>query len=1043
MPVTARLVSATCLLAAGACAWCGEAAGTPPLTTPPQDQGLPYTRSAHAAALARIKDHIAVFAGSRYAYVHGFKVRLDDAHPLNGDAVLADGRMLVPAVFAGVLDLKNVQLPPAPLGLADRWVHELPLPPVSGPPIDLIATARAKGLVASLHPRGLLLIGTTAVDFSTISAAHLDSIITLFDTPEKFADPAIATRSIPTLKRWGTWTDHVKATPEQIAIINGPETTWPTAPTDAYRLDGIDLTLLGSRPPAPGIYPRLLFSPEDVPTVAARVTGTRAGQMALIEMEHLFRKSWWDPATSDGQVFRKLATGDLTGLEWDIAPGSVPAHCPHVFKGQKPGITNSHVAYVPECLCTMALWCLLTGDQERGRQVAAAIANYYKLREALIDEWMTPSDSELGASWTRADGTVVKLEGAAATTHWRTMHGPVAHMNLGLALDFAGRWMDAGQKDVMRRVIAKSTYGRRAYGQDGPVRFRDVNWVTWDLPQFLALAAIEGLEGFDREAYAANARTVRAFCDWGMDPDGVVYESNGKTPGGFQFQLLSMVVLARRGENCFAHPHWRKLLAAQVQMTSPTGKVVVNSGTQYAPFSNQPLSYQFTEELAAFYPNERCADHLLGLTRVRGDAEQVRTWTCEGFDAAAYREAVAKVPRLRLPSPTYPGFVRSVLYARDHRPTTRAELGLPLDFHAPVHGVFSAFSDATPQALWINLMARPDHYLGAGHHHADAGMFHVSALGVDWFTESPFSQVYDGKYHNQVLVDGRSQADNMPGIANGYQAAATWLGATVTPGGSCASTDLTNSYSWRWLTQPPQVWTAAMDAMGWELDPSPANLRTFAGTGRYKMRPWWSNSNFVGYMPTARAPFNPMERVFRSIALVRGAHPWALVVDDLKKDGAEHLFQWTAMLNGGVWQAAVPGLARNQTALAARPWDPKATAKAPIQPQAGEPLLLVCALGMDAAPAVTTEVGVEDRKGVKQNYDRIAIDHRGIMAAYRVLLLPVRMGEALPAVAYDAAAGAATVSWPGQEDRIAFSVGADGRTRFNVRRNGQVVTATP
>jgi hypothetical protein len=41
------------------------------LITPPQNQGLPYTRSARTAALAKIKDHIAVFAGSRYAYVKG------------------------------------------------------------------------------------------------------------------------------------------------------------------------------------------------------------------------------------------------------------------------------------------------------------------------------------------------------------------------------------------------------------------------------------------------------------------------------------------------------------------------------------------------------------------------------------------------------------------------------------------------------------------------------------------------------------------------------------------------------------------------------------------------------------------------------------------------------------------------------------------------------------------------------------------------------------------------------------------------------------
>ena len=139
--------------------------------------------------------------------------------------------------------------------------------------------------------------------------------------------------------------------------------------------------------------------------------------------------------------------------------------------------------------------------------------------------------------------------------------------------------MTPEQIDTMRRVIAEATYGRRAYGEDSTARFRDVNWVGWDLPQFLALTAIEGLEGFDREAWESGRDTVRAFCDWGIDDSGVVYESNGKTPGSFQFITLSLVASALRGENYFGHPHLRKLLAAQTQMTAPSGHVTVNSGT--------------------------------------------------------------------------------------------------------------------------------------------------------------------------------------------------------------------------------------------------------------------------------------------------------------------------------------------------------------------------------------------------------------------------------------------------------------------------------
>ena len=937
-----------------------DAVPLPP--TPPQDKGLPYTRSARPAALEKIRDGIVVFPGSRYAYVKGYKVRLDDA-AWHDEAVVRDGVTFVPRGFIAALAPKDVKPDAAPAYLADKWVYTIqrpdtPVPAgvatadVDGRPyVDLVAAAKAMGWEAKSHPRGLVLIGNPPPALDGLEQPAVDSIVTLFDTPEKFADPDVATRSIPTLVRQGKWTDHVKVTPEQLKNVNGPETKWPTAPRSDYDFTGFNAKLLGSKVPPPGVYPRVLFSPEDVPVLAARVKSTKAGQMALIEMEYLFKKSWWDASTSDGQIFQKLAKGDVAGLDWDVQPGMWPNTYPQTFKGQKPGIHNSHVAYVPECLTAMSLYCLLSGDDEHGRMAAAAIANYYKLREPLLDEDNAISDSEFGGTYTRPDGTVCLMEGAGGSTHWRAVAGLVAHMNLGLSLDFSGKWMTPEEKETMRRIIAKATYGRRAYGQDGPVRFRDVNWVAWDLSNFLAVASIEGLEGFDREAYESNCDTVRGFCDWGIDDSGVVYESNGKTPGSLQFQTLSMIALARRGQNLWGHPHWRKFLQGQIEMTSPSGRVTVNSGTQYTPYSRQILSFQFVDEYKAFYPDDRRPDYLLGRAKLLGGAsdEGMREWVLDDFSPDAYRAAVEKVPRLRLPSVTYPGFVHGVLYDADFVPTTRADLGVPLDFDAPVHGVFSSYSDATPEAAWVNMMVRPDHYLGAGHHHADAGMVHFSGLGVDWFTQSPFHQAYDGKYFNLVQVDGHSEPENMPGLANGYNAAAKYAGANTAAGGAFATADLTDAYSYRWLTQPAQDWGEKSKTAGWEMDPSPRIQELFAGTGRYKMREWWSSYTYSNYVATSRAPFNPMRYVFRTAGMVRGAHPYGVVVDDLKKDDQPHSYQWAAMLNAGVWRAKVDGLPAGQAALAFRDpgdkEDPAGTTTADVEPKPGEPLLLVCRRG--------------------------------------------------------------------------------------------------
>ena len=1047
---------------------------TAPMPAPPQDKGLPYTRSAQSAALAKISDGVTVFSGSRYGYVKGLRVRLDGADFLRAEAVGRGDDVYVPAAFAGLIGVEELHAKPVPADLtaiADRWVYA---PNELGPALafktnaeirtievkgaewfSLTDIAARHGLEVTRHPRGLFHVGKHPLVFAPNESDLLDSVITLFDTPEKFADPDIATRSIPGLTRQGKWTDHVKVTPEQMAILNGPETEWPTAPKKDYSEAGFNSKLLGSEIPPPGIYPRLLFSAADIPALAARVKSTTVGQMSLIEMEHLFKLSFWDPKTSDGEVFQKLASGELAGLEWpdDVRPDQIATiNTAQQFKGQKQGLYNSHVAYVPECLTSMALYCLLTDDEAHGRQVAAAVANYYKLREPMIDEWLKISDSEFGSSLRKADGTLMELNAKGARTHWRNIHGLIAHMNLGLSLDLAGKWMNAEQKDVMRRVIAKATYGRRSYGQDAPVRFRDVNWMAWDLPHFIAVAAIEGLQGFDPEAYASGAESVRAFCDWGIDDAGVIFESTGKNPGAFQFQLLSMVIMARHGENLFGHPHWRNLMAGSIQMSSPTGRVMVNSGTQYSPFSRQKLSRFLVPELKAFYPESRLPDYWLTSIFNEPGAdpnEQTCLLPPGKFSAADYRAKAGKLPRLRLPSLTYPGMARNVLYDADVQPTKRSDLKLPLDFNAPWQGVFSSYSDRTVDATWMHLYVRPHHYLGAGHHHADAGMFHFSALGVDWFTQSPFPQAYDGKYFNLVQVDGESEPTAIPGGPLGYNGAATYLGAAIGDDASVGSADLTYAYSWRWNTQPPQVWSDELNAMGWELDPSPENLRIWAGTARYKMRPWWSNYNFSNYIPTSRAPFNPMKYVFRSTALIRGAHPYGIVIDDLKKDQSPHLYQWAGMLNGGVWKAEVPGLAPNQIALATSGVDPDLnsceTRKA-LEPKAGDPLLIVTALGMDSSGdstlpvlQVETAPGPLDRNGKPMFHDRLLVNRRAVSANFRIILLPVRTGSPIPVVSWDATRQTAIVNFPGQNDTLRFNIADDQRTRLGASRGDKVM----
>ena len=91
------------LLALGAGA--AEPAKPMLLPTPPQDQGLPYTRSGFAQARAALMDLVAIHVHSRYAWVEGHRVRLDDERwqdePIERDSVVVASRWANEVAGAG------------------------------------------------------------------------------------------------------------------------------------------------------------------------------------------------------------------------------------------------------------------------------------------------------------------------------------------------------------------------------------------------------------------------------------------------------------------------------------------------------------------------------------------------------------------------------------------------------------------------------------------------------------------------------------------------------------------------------------------------------------------------------------------------------------------------------------------------------------------------------------------------------------------------------------------------------------------------------
>lgn len=858
-----------------------------------------------------------------------------------------------------------------------------------------------KSLALGIASAVAFVCSQTAVASNDMQGWHLPG-----DTPEKLADPLATREAITALREQDLWTEH--ATPEQIALFDGPETEWPQLPMTAYDLEGVNTAWIGSEVPAPGLHPRILFSPEDVPAIRARLMGTEDWVATEVQLQ----RSLLDPESDDGKVFKKLATGDLEGLEFPD-DGNRGSNGRHVFKGYgKPGIYAAHVPYWPRNLNAIGFYALITGDDALGQKAANAVVNYYKLREPLIDLQNARAEDP-------------NAEDAWPFDVWRGMHWVAGEGHLGFAYDMTAMHMNAEQREFMRQIIVKATGGKRAYAANGPVRWRDTNWVGWDTQHVLTHLAIEGLEGYEPELLEGLRDTVYGYLTYGISPYGTIFETNGKNSAGFQYAMNSLVAVARRGNQHFlGHPHLRKLASSQIHQVPPAGGHNFNNGTYGGAFFKEG---GFLKNL---FPEDKTTDWLL----LQGQPKP------EEKDLATYREELENMHSLYRFTPlTATNFLRQASFEGVEGKETweRDYLNLPLDFEDPHHGQLTTRSGNHKDALYLMTEARPDLYTG-GHQHYDAGGFYLSAYGVNWGVEGN-NGIRSSRFHSVVLIDGEGQGDN----GHFSPARADWLGAVKNDHAAFARMDQKHAYDYIWTLAPHYSWEKdSRKALDWEPETHPEVVKVFKGTQQAKTRIWSDSYWKSNWGPTMRHANNPVEKAFRSAGIVRGEHPYALIVDDIRKDDQVRVYDWQMQLPDGVTTTSWWKMPEGLIVLA------RAEDMGKREPNKGAPCLAVLVLEMrsdfkgDARVAFPPEI----REQLITNTKRLVISTKAVEPDFKIALVPFRFGEPIPSAEMED--GKATITWAStdnrskettiqQQDEIHFNERADGRTGFSIQRDGK------
>jgi hypothetical protein len=284
----------------------------------------------------------------------------------------------------------------------------------------------------------------------------------------------------------------------------------------------------------------------------------------------------------------------------------------------------------------------------------------------------------------------------------------------------------------------------------------------------------------------------------------------------------------------------------------------------------------------------------------------------------------------------------------------------------------------------------------------------LSALGRKWAIDRGF-HISESKDHSLILIDGKGQGY--------FPAPGRWVESRDDGNLALAVADARYPYAWAYQfesriglsyanTQPwaPELYMGVREYFSEGLDAA------------YKDDPW--NSPGVNY--TYKAPYNPVTKAFRTVALRRGAHPYVLVVDDIRKDNASHTYTWYMQVPNDL---EIKSTQTGQVVLGGTDTlDNRRLLVKMVAAQTGTWALETYAITR------SPETGSSETFGTGK---RLKFTCSAVEPKLKVLLFPHRVGDALPTTAITSSS--LTVQWSDQQDGYALGVLASGRTSLELQ----------
>jgi hypothetical protein len=556
-----------------------------------------------------------------------------------------------------------------------------------------------------------------------------------------------------------------------------------------------------------------------------------------------------------------------------------------------------------------------------------------------------------------------------------------------LSYDLLFNDMTPDQRDTVRRALAAATTGRRSFGADEPKGRAFSNWYGYHGELAVMLAAIDREEGYDDAAFQRIARTLQNYFEISFAPDGSCHEDGYGPNLGLRAGSLGLMVLARHGMDELHTPRYQNFIRWFAQELEPS-----RNGAFVGGASGTSVPYPTSVIVAKYlYPADPSANYI-------------------------YRYVIGDDYQRTLPPQCWLDFA---LFGTDWQgdktqPPDLAATGAPLAVFYPWRGKLIARSDFSQNALMLHFDARPDAF-AIGHDTVDRGTFEISALARPWAVHQAFRDTQNSTDFSLIHIDGKAEP---------YKATSVkflWHDERSDAAGGAA--DLKYAYDWQW-TPPwpskddtfPAPWEHEMSdprTLGWPDDPDwlPHKIWGEEGIGHIGSYMW-------------RRPFNPVQKAFRTAALVRGSQPYVLIVDDIKKDDQPHVYDWYMQLAPDVIASQIAG---RDVILA----DPKDDRR-----------LLVRAIGADGFTGAKVEAytfqSVTPTSGMKKG-NRLVISATSVEPRFKILIVPFRKGEPLPATELTADATHLLVHRSDSQEAISFKPDAAGCSILKIARTSGTI----